>query len=182
MRALIIVLDSAGIGGAPDAAEYGDDGANALGHIFEHAPNIRLPLFSLGLPELLKIERGGSSRRGSYARMRERRRQRHHYRGWELTGVILDQPFATFERFPDELVHAVEREAAVRFIGNCARSGTTILEELGTEQVRTGNPSLYTSADSVADRRARRGSAAGTAIQTFAASHRVTPIIFGLGV
>jgi phosphopentomutase len=68
---------------------------------------------------------------------------------WEIGGVILDQPFATFERFPDELVHAVESETAVRFIGNCARSGTKILEELGTEHIHTGNPILYTSADSV---------------------------------
>ena len=58
MRALVIVLDSVGIGGAPDAAEYGDEGANTLGHIFEHASDLRLPnLFSLGLAELLKIER-----------------------------------------------------------------------------------------------------------------------------
>ena len=68
---------------------------------------------------------------------------------WEIAGVILDQPFATFERFPDELVRAIEREADVHFIGNCARSGTTILEELGAEHVRTGHPILYTSADSV---------------------------------
>ena len=151
MRALVIVLDSVGIGSAPDAAEYGDNGANTLGHVFEHAPDLRLPhLCSLGLTELLKIERGHTAHIGSYARMRERSAGKDTTTGhWELAGVILDQPFATFERFPDELVHAVEREAAVHFIGNCARSGTTILEDLGTEHVQTGNPILYTSADSV---------------------------------
>ena len=151
MRALVIVLDSVGIGSAPDAAEYGDDGANTLGHIFEHAPDLRLPnLCSLGLAELLKIEQGRSPPRGSYARMRERSAGKDTTTGhWELAGVILDQPFATFERFPEELVHAIESETAVRFIGNCARSGTKILEELGTEHIRTGNPILYTSADSV---------------------------------
>ena len=68
---------------------------------------------------------------------------------WEIAGVILDEPFAVFERFPDELVRAIERDAGVKFIGNYARSGTTILEELGAEHLRTGKPILYTSADSV---------------------------------
>ena len=68
---------------------------------------------------------------------------------WEIAGVILDEPFAIYERFPEELVSAIEREANVHFIGNYARSGTTILEELGPEHCRTGNPILYTSADSV---------------------------------
>jgi len=68
---------------------------------------------------------------------------------WEIAGVILERPFANFERFPDELVHAIERDAGVQFIGNYAQSGTTILAELGAEHVRTGKPILYTSADSV---------------------------------
>ena len=62
---------------------------------------------------------------------------------------MLDEPFAVYERFPDDLVRAIERDAGVEFIGNYARSGTTILEELGAEHVRTGKPILYTSADSV---------------------------------
>src|SRR4029078_2104075 len=68
---------------------------------------------------------------------------------WEIAGVILKEPFATFEHFPDELVPATERDAGVQFIGNYAQSGTTILAELGAEHIRTGNPILYTSADSV---------------------------------
>jgi phosphopentomutase len=68
---------------------------------------------------------------------------------WEIAGVIIEEPFATFEKFPDELVRAIEREAKVKFIGNYARSGTTILQELGAEHIRTGHPILYTSADSV---------------------------------
>jgi phosphopentomutase len=68
---------------------------------------------------------------------------------WELAGVILDVPFAVFAKFPYELVRAIEHEAGVKFIGNYAQSGTTILEELGAEQIRTGHPVLYTSADSV---------------------------------
>ena len=60
-----------------------------------------------------------------------------------------ENPFTVFEKFPFELVRAIEREAGVRFIGNYPRSGTVILEELGPEHIYTGNPILYTSADSV---------------------------------
>ena len=150
MRALLIVLDSAGVGNAPDAADYGDAGANTLGHIFERTPDLRLPtLESLGLAQLL----GGSAPapvRASWGRMRERSAGKDTTTGhWEIAGVILDEPFAVFERFPDALVRAIEDEAGVEFIGNYPRSGTTILEELGAEHVRTGKPILYTSADSV---------------------------------
>jgi phosphopentomutase len=68
---------------------------------------------------------------------------------WELAGALLAEPFAVYERFPDELVQAITTEAGVEFIGNFACSGTTILEQLGAEHVRTGRPILYTSADSV---------------------------------
>jgi phosphopentomutase len=68
---------------------------------------------------------------------------------WELAGIVLDEPFAVYERFPDELVHKIEGDAAVQFIGNYAQSGTTILEELGEEHMRSRKPILYTSADSV---------------------------------
>jgi phosphopentomutase len=68
---------------------------------------------------------------------------------WEIAGVILEEPFATFEKFPHELVEAMETTAGVKFTGNYAPSGTMVLEELGGEHMRTGNPILYTSADSV---------------------------------
>lgn len=154
MRALLLVLDSVGIGGAPDAATYGDEGANTLGHILESVPELALPnLSSLGLPELTPAYRSHKSYgtyRGSYGKMQERSAGKDTTTGhWEIAGVILEEPFATFERFPDELVRAIERDAGVQFIGNYPQSGTTILAELGPEHVRTGNPILYTSADSV---------------------------------
>jgi phosphopentomutase len=68
---------------------------------------------------------------------------------WEIAGVILEKPFGTFTRFPDDLVRAIEREAGIEFIGNYPQSGTVILEELGAEHIRSGKPILYTSADSV---------------------------------
>lgn len=154
MRALLLVLDSAGIGHAPDAVEYGDDGANTLGHILEEAPNLRLPnLDSLGLDELVPADRSyvsPTTYKSSSGRMTERSAGKDTTTGhWEIAGVILKEPFAVYERFPDELVRAIERDAGVRFIGNCAQSGTTILAELGAEHVRTGQPILCTSADSV---------------------------------
>src|SRR3989440_1002603 len=154
MRALLLVLDSVGIGGASDAANYGDEGANTLGHILERMPELRLPnLESLGLAELVPAHRSYGSYttyKSSYGKMTERSPGKDTTTGhWEIAGVILEEPFATFERFPDELVRAIERDAGVQFIGNYPQSGTTILAQLGAEHVRTGKPILYTSADSV---------------------------------
>ena len=148
MRALLLVLDSVGIGDAPDAAKYGDEGANTLAHIFECEPTLRLPaLDSLGLARL--FGRDGAVR-ASYGRMREQSAGKDTTTGhWELAGVILEEPFAVYEHFPDELVRAIEQEADIQFIGNLPRSGTVILDELGPEHIRTGRPILYTSADSV---------------------------------
>jgi len=154
VRALLLVLDSVGIGHAPDADDYGDAGANTLGHILEQTPELRLPnLDSLGLRELAPAYKSHVSHttyKSSFGKMQERSAGKDTTTGhWEIAGVILDEPFAVYERFPDDLVHAIERDARVQFIGNYARSGTVILEELGGEHVRTGKPILYTSADSV---------------------------------
>ncbi len=148
MRALVLVLDSVGVGQAPDAAKYGDDGANTLGHILAQRPDLALPnLNSLGLARVLG---GEGEARASFGRMRERSAGKDTTSGhWEIAGVVLEEPFATFERFPDELVRKIARDAGVSFIGNYARSGTEILTELGEEHLRTGKPILYTSADSV---------------------------------
>jgi len=154
MRALLLVLDSVGCGHAPDAAAYGDEGANTLGHIFAARPQLDLPtLFSLGLWKILTADVLDHRSRGtiaSFGRMRERSAGKDTTTGhWEIAGAVLDEAFATFPTFPPELISAIERDARVEFIGNYASSGTTVLEELGAEHVRTGKPILYTSADSV---------------------------------
>ena len=125
-----------------------------MGHILGQLPELRLPnLDSLGLSELLPAYRSHTSNttyKSSYGRMTQRSAGKDTTTGhWEIAGVILEKPFATFERFPDDLVHAIERDAGVQFIGNYPQSGTTILAELGAEHIRTGKPILYTSADSV---------------------------------
>ena len=151
MRALLIVLDSVGIGNAPDVAQYGDEGANTLGHILERLPQLRLPnLYSLGLAQLLDGAPTQKEHIASFGKMQGQSAGKDTTTGhWEIAGVILEKPFAVFEKFPDELVGAIERDANVHFIGNYARSGITILEEVGAEHYRTGHPILYTSADSV---------------------------------
>src|SRR4029078_2627280 len=157
MRALVLVLDSVGIGHAPDAAKYGDEGANTLGHIFARCRDTWLPnLCSLGLPKVLDENYSWIRKSfalphlASYGKMQEQSPGKDTTTGhWEIAGVILEEPFSTFLRFPFELVDAIEKEAGIKFIGNHASSGTTILEELGDEKMKTGHPILYTSADSV---------------------------------
>jgi phosphopentomutase len=160
MRALLLVLDSVGCGRAPDAAAYGDEGADTLGHIFAADPSFALPtLESLGLRNILHDE---ASRRpaplASWGRMREKSAGKDTTTGhWEIAGAVLTEPFGTYEKFPRELLAPIESEAGVQFIGNYPQSGTVILDELGAEHVRTGRPIVYTSADSVLQIAAHEG-------------------------
>jgi phosphopentomutase len=153
VRALVVVLDSVGVGHAPDAEKYGDEGANTLGHIFDAVPGFSLPnLARFGLDEL--IGRADPRKKAPYAasfgKMQERSAGKDTTTGhWELAGLIIEKPFSVFEKFPDTLVRAIEEKASVEFIGNYARSGTAVLEELGPEHLKTAKPILYTSADSV---------------------------------
>lgn len=150
MRALLIVLDSVGIGHAPDAAQYGDEGADTLGHLLEYDPSLHLPaLWSLGLGNILG-RHPSEAPQASFGQMREQSAGKDSTTGhWELAGVIVHEPFAVFDRFPPQLVDAIEAEAGVRFVGNFPASGTEIIKDLGPEHLRSGRPILYTSADSV---------------------------------
>ena len=151
MRALLLILDSVGCGGAPDADAYGDEGSDTLGHIFERVPALALAnLDALGLGAIMQGAASARTPRAGWGRMRERSAGKDTTTGhWEIAGVILEKPFSTFIKFPDELIRPIEREAGVEFIGNYPQSGTVILDELGAEHVRTGRPILYTSADPV---------------------------------
>ncbi len=147
-RALLIVLDSVGCGAAPDAARYGDAGADTLGHILQQFPGLQIPtLRGLGWNAILGLPGENSA---SWGVLQPRAAGKDTTTGhWELAGAILAEPFAVFEQFPPVLVEKIEQAAGVQFIGNYARSGTEILAELGAEHVQTGRPILYTSADSV---------------------------------
>ncbi len=153
-RSLLLVLDSVGIGHAPDASSYGDAGADTLGHVSERVPDLSIPtLRHLGLEAARALAAGreaGIPERGFAAALTEKSAGKDTTTGhWELAGVVLDEPFPIYEAFPAEMVSAIESAAGVRFLGNYAASGTVLLDQLGEEHVRTGRPILYTSADSV---------------------------------
>lgn len=151
-RVLCIVLDSVGCGNAPDAADYGDAGANTLGHLFARIPGFALPnLARLGLYEILNLPDDTRIHPdAAWARLTETSAGKDTTTGhWELMGCTLEKAFATFESFPADLVAELEFRGGVKFIGNVASSGTEILTQLGEQHLQTGKPILYTSADSV---------------------------------
>lgn len=153
-QALLIVLDSVGIGHAPDAADFGDAGANTVGHIRETVSDFSIPtLDAAGLRAAEALAAGGTPAGVttlSYGCLTEVSAGKDTTTGhWELAGAPVKDSFATFETFPCELVAEMEAACGVPFIGNYAQSGTVILEELGEAHLESGNPILYTSADSV---------------------------------
>lgn len=153
-RVVLIVLDGVGIGALPDAAAYGDVGANTLGHVAAACGGLQLPnMLKLGLGQLLELPGSIQPDRvvGGYGRMLERSVGKDTTTGhWELAGLVQQAPFATYPKgFPAEIIEAFARATGLEPLGNIAASGTDILRLLGTEHLATGRPIVYTSADSV---------------------------------
>ena len=164
MKAVVIILDSVGIGAAPDAADYGDAGAATLPHCAAAVGGLRLPTFQkLGLGNIPALLPGGlpiagvppiEQPSGSYGAMREVSDGKDTITGhWEIAGLKIHPPFHLFPHdypsFPADFVAEFERRTGRRIIGNKAASGIAIIEELGPEHLRTGAWIAYTSADSV---------------------------------
>ena len=156
-RVILIVLDSVGCGELPDAAAYADQGSDTLGNIAKQV-QLALPhLRALGLGHVAAIGSGPPGRRtaaigqGAYGRMAEASPGKDSVTGhWELAGIILEHPFPTFPAgFPLDLIDEFERRIGRRTLGNVVASGTEIIDRLGEEHLRTGQPIVYTSADSV---------------------------------
>ena len=151
-RVVLIVLDSVGVGYLPDAEQFGDVGANTLGHILETV-NPPLPnMASMGLGKLPNLPIACPENAiGCYGRLKEKAKGKDTTTGhWELMGVALEKPFPTFPNgFPDTFIAEFEKAIGRKTIGNYATSGTEVLNELGAEHVKTGYPIVYTSADSV---------------------------------
>ncbi|HOK40027.1 MAG TPA: phosphopentomutase [bacterium] len=153
-RAIIIVLDSVGIGAMPDAAEFLDEGANTLGNLAKAIGGLNLPnLEKLGLGntgEILGVK-PQKKFNGFCAKMKEKSVNKDTTTGhWEIAGLYIDFKFPTFpDGFPDEIIKPFEEQIGLKVLGNKAASGTEILKELGEEQQKTGRPIVYTSADSV---------------------------------
>jgi phosphopentomutase len=151
-RVILIVLDSVGVGELPDAGAYGDEGSNTVGNIARVAP-LRVPgLRSLGLDRIVEIGAlSAAEPLGAYGRMAERSPGKDSVTGhWELAGLVLDRPFPTFPNgYPPEVIAEFEHRIGRGTLANTVASGTTIIEQLGDEHVKTGKPIVYTSADSV---------------------------------
>ncbi len=155
---MLIVLDSVGCGELPDASVYGDQGSNTLGNIARHV-RLRIPhLRSLGLGRLVDLGEGAGARaRGrvdrpsAYGRMAESSAGKDSVTGhWEMMGIVLQQPFATFPHgFPPEVIDHFEQRIGRQTLGNVVASGTEIIDRLGAEHMQSGRPIVYTSADSV---------------------------------
>ncbi|MBL4954067.1 phosphopentomutase [Neobacillus sp. YIM B02564] len=153
-RIFIIVMDSVGIGEAPDAEKFGDQGADTLGHIAEQMNGLHMPnMGKLGLSnirELKGIEKAEKPL-AFYTKMREASNGKDTMTGhWEIMGLNIKTPFQVFpEGFPEELISELEERTGRKVIGNKPASGTAIIDELGEEHMKTGAMIVYTSADSV---------------------------------
>lgn len=150
-RAIVIVCDSLGVGELPDAAEYGDAGADTLGHILDTQRPSLPTLEHLGLLHTLAVPRSAEAPAAAYGRMREQSAGKDTTTGhWEMMGLIVEEPFRTYpDGFPPEVIAEFERRIGRGTIGNKAASGTVILDELGEQHIATKRPIVYTSGDSV---------------------------------
>ena len=155
-RAIVIVMDSVGVGELPDAGSYGDRGSNTLRNIAKRVP-LKVPaLRSLGLarvadigPSLDRSARASAER--AFGRMAEASAGKDSVTGhWEMMGIVVDRAFPTFpDGFSADIIAEFSRRTGRGVLGNLAASGTRIIDELGAEHMRTGALIVYTSADSV---------------------------------
>jgi len=153
-RAIIIVLDSFGVGEAPDANEYGDIGSNTLEGIYYNS-NLNIPnMKKLGLYNIqgLTIKEKEKIPIGIFGKSAEKTKGKNSPVGhWEIAGFIKDTPFKTYyDGFPKDLLDEVTKRAGISgFICNKKGSGTDFLKQYGEECIKTKMPIIYTSADSV---------------------------------
>jgi phosphopentomutase len=146
-------LDSVGAGELPDAANFGDEGSNTLGHIAAALPGFSLPnLQKLGLGNLPDLNLASEAKAiGAYGRATEQSKGKDTITGhWEISGLIPDLVFPYFPNgFPREIMDEFERRIGTRTLGNYPESGTVIIDKHGAEHLMTGYPIVYTSSDSV---------------------------------
>lgn len=150
-RVFLIVLDSFGIGTAPDSADFGDAGADTLASVRRSAKFSAENMKKLGLFNIDGIEGGIPAPTGAYARMTERSRGKDTIIGhWEMCGVISERPMPTFPHgFPDELLDRLSAAWGRGILCNKPYSGTQVIADYGREHVESGKLIVYTSADSV---------------------------------
>ncbi|NLJ80511.1 MAG: phosphopentomutase [Firmicutes bacterium] len=153
-RAILIVLDSVGVGALPDAHLYGDENSNTLGNVARAVGGLKMPhLAALGLGNIIPIPGvpAVANPQGAWGKMAELSPGKDTTTGhWEIAGLVLDAPFPTYPQgFPAEIITNFQRQIERGILGNYPASGTVIIEELGRKHLQTGFPIVYTSADSV---------------------------------
>ena len=154
-RIFTIVIDSFGAGEMPDAAQYGDEGTDTMGHISQNVDEFTIPnLQKLGIANLHPLKQVAAVERpmGYYTFLKEASTGKDTMTGhWEMMGLHITKPFKTFTDtgFPQELLDELTARTGHKIVGNKSASGTEILDELGEHQIATGDMIVYTSADSV---------------------------------
>lgn len=154
-RVILIVLDSLGVGALPDAEKFGDKGSHTLDHVWKANEKLNIPnLKRLGFGNIEGVKELGKEEKviGAFGRSMEKSIGKDTVTGhWEIAGVVLDKPLNTYPNgFSDEILNEFMKKTGVKgVLGNKVASGTAIIEELGEEQLKTGFPIVYTSADSV---------------------------------
>ncbi|OBA03988.1 phosphopentomutase [Paenibacillus polymyxa] len=153
-RIHLVVMDSVGIGEAPDAAQFDDYDVDTLGHIARERGGLNMPnMAKLGLSNIRSIQGVPAADKplAYYTKMQEASNGKDTMTGhWEIMGLNIAVPFRVFpDGFPDELIQRIEGHTGRKVIGNKPASGTEIIDELGEEHVKTGALIIYTSADSV---------------------------------
>lgn len=144
-----------GIGALPDAANYGDAGADTFGHILENKKDMKTPnLIKMGIANIDGVSWKGAAVKdpvGAFGKMAEISKGKDTITGhWEIAGIYTDTPFKTYpDGFPESFIKAFENAIGTEVLGNYPASGTEIIEQLGPEHEATGKPIVYTSADSV---------------------------------
>lgn len=151
---VLVVLDSAGIGAAPDAGAFGDAGSATIPNLARAVGGVKLPnMGALGLGRLADIAgvEPAAAPSGAFGAMTETSAGKDTTTGhWEMTGIYLKEPLPTYpDGFPPEVIEDFEKATGTQVLGNVVASGTEIIEALGAEHVATGKPIVYTSADSV---------------------------------
>jgi phosphopentomutase len=153
-RIILFVLDSVGIGGLPDAEQFGDFNVNTLGSIAKSTDDFKIPnLKKMGIGNIEGVDyiEADPSPIGAFGRSLEASNGKDTTTGhWEIAGLYIEHPFKTYpDGFPEHIIHAFEEKTGRKVIFNKPASGTVVLDEYGEEHMNTGNPIVYTSADSV---------------------------------
>ena len=154
-RAILIVLDSVGVGELKDAKSYGDEGSHTLDNVYKTCKGLEInELEKLGIGNIEGVNgpKKCDNAIGSFGRCEEASKGKDTVTGhWEISGVILEEPLNTYPQgFSDDIINEFKKRANIEgILGNIVASGTQIIEDLGEEHVKTGYPIIYTSADSV---------------------------------